>query len=179
MTKPTTATELCDLTATEARRLIGTKEISPVELVKSCIQRVEAVDGAVNCMVTRAYDRAREEAKAAEQMVMEGDDLGLLHGLPVGIKDLEATEGVRTTWGSLINKDTVPEADQGSVAAVRAEGAIILGKTNTPEFGAGANQEPCVRCHGQSVQPGPDLCRVVRRLGRGIGHGHGADRIGQ
>lgn len=139
MTKPTTATELCDLTATEARRLIGTKEISPVELVESCITRIEAVDGAVNCMVTRAYDRAREEAKVAEQMVMDGEELGLLHGLPMGIKDLEATEGIRTTWGSLINKDTVPEADQGSVAAVRAEGAILLGKTNTPEFGAGAN----------------------------------------
>ncbi|MEP5719754.1 MAG: amidase family protein, partial [Alphaproteobacteria bacterium] len=139
MTKPTTATELCDLTATEARRLIGTKEISPVELVESCIQRIEAVDGAVNCMVTRAYDRAREEAKVAEQMVMDGEELGLLHGLPMGIKDLEATEGIRTTWGSLPTKDTVPEADQGSVAAVRAEGAILLGKTNTPEFGAGAN----------------------------------------
>ena len=139
MTKPTTATELCDLTATEARRLIGTKEISPVDLVESCIARIEAVDGAVNCMVTRAYDRAREEAKVAEQMVMDGDDLGLLHGLPMGIKDLEATEGIRTTWGSLPTKDTVPEADQGSVAAVRAEGAILLGKTNTPEFGAGAN----------------------------------------
>ncbi|HBT43453.1 MAG TPA: hypothetical protein DEB21_16065 [Rhodospirillaceae bacterium] len=139
MTKPTTATELCDLTATEARRLIGTKEISPVELVESCITRIEAVDGAVNCMVTRAYDRAREEAKVAEQMVMDGEELGLLHGLPMGIKDLEATEGIRTTWGSLPTKDTVPEADQGSVAAVRAEGAILLGKTNTPEFGAGAN----------------------------------------
>jgi amidase len=139
MTQPTTASELCDLTATEARRLIGTKEISPVELVDSCIARIEGVDPAVNCMVTRAYARAREEAKVAEQMVMDGDDLGLLHGLPMGIKDLEATEGIRTTWGSLINKDTVPAADQGSVAAVRAEGAIILGKTNTPEFGAGAN----------------------------------------
>ncbi|HCS70512.1 MAG TPA: hypothetical protein DIW51_11165, partial [Rhodospirillaceae bacterium] len=93
----------------------------------------------VNCMVTRAYDRAREEAKVAEQMVMDGEELGLLHGLPMGIKDLEATEGIRTTWGSLPTKDTVPEADQGSVAAVRAEGAILLGKTNTPEFGAGAN----------------------------------------
>lgn len=139
MTKPTTASELCDLSATEARRLIGTKEISPVELLESCIDRVEAVDGAVNCMVTRAYDRAREEAKVAEQAVMDGDELGLLHGLPIGIKDLEATEGVRTTWGSLTQKDTVPTADQGSVAAVRAEGAIILGKTNTPEYGAGAN----------------------------------------
>ncbi|PIW26658.1 MAG: hypothetical protein COW30_13855 [Rhodospirillales bacterium CG15_BIG_FIL_POST_REV_8_21_14_020_66_15] len=131
--------DLCDLTATEARRLIGTKEISPVELLESCIARIEAVDGAVNCMVTRAFDRAREEAKVAERMVLDGDDLGLLHGLPIGIKDLEATEGVRTTYGSLIYKDNVPAADQGSVAAVRAEGAIVVGKTNTPEFGAGAN----------------------------------------
>lgn len=131
--------ELCDLSATEARRLIGTKEISPVELLESCITRIEAVDGAVNCMVTRAFDRAREEAKVAEQMVLDGDDLGLLHGLPIGIKDLESTEGVRTTLGSLIYEDNVPEVDGGSVAAVRAEGAIIIGKTNTPEFGAGAN----------------------------------------
>jgi Asp-tRNA(Asn)/Glu-tRNA(Gln) amidotransferase A subunit family amidase len=139
MTEPTTASELCDLSATEARRLIGTKEISPVELLESCIARIEAVDPAVNCMVSRAVERAREEAKVAEEMVMDGEDLGLLHGLPIGIKDLEATEGLRTTYGSLIYENNVPEADQGSVAAVRAEGAIVLGKTNTPEFGAGAN----------------------------------------
>ena len=149
-------TELCDLTATEARRLIGTKEISPVELLNSCIGRIEAVDPAVNCMVTRAFERAGEEAKVAEQMVMDGEDLGLLHGLPIGIKDLEATEGVRTTFGSLIYEDNLPEADWGSVAAVRAEGAIIMGKTNTPEFGAGANTKN--RVFGATGNPfNPDL----------------------
>ncbi|MEK9672424.1 MAG: amidase family protein [Rhodospirillaceae bacterium] len=132
-------TELCDLDAVDARRLIGTKDISPVDLLESCIGRIEAVDGAVNCMVTRSFDRAREEARVAEQMVMDGEPLGILHGLPIGIKDLEATEGIRTTLGSLIYDNNVPTADAGAVAAVRAEGAIIVGKTNTPEFGAGAN----------------------------------------
>jgi len=132
-------TELCDLDAVELRRRIGTKEISPVELLESCIQRTEDVDGAVNAMVTRCYDRARAEAKIAERRVLQGEDLGVLHGLPVGVKDLEATEGVRTTSGSKLLADHVPEEDQLSVANTRAEGAIVIGKTNTPEFGTGAN----------------------------------------
>ena len=132
-------TELCDLGAVELRRMIGAKEISPVELLETCIARVEAVDGAVNAMVTRDFERARETAKAAERAVTAGDALGALHGLPIGIKDLNTTQGLRTTKGSLLYKDHVPEADERMVAAVRAAGAIVLGKTNTPEFGAGAN----------------------------------------
>ncbi len=132
-------TELCDLEAVDLRRKIGGKEISPVELLDSCIGRIEAVDGAVNAMVTRCFERARDEAKAAEASVMQGEPLGLLHGLPIGIKDLEATAGVRTTLGSKLYADNLPDADQLSIANTRAEGAIIVGKTNTPEFGAGAN----------------------------------------
>ena len=132
-------TELCDLDAVEMRQLIGKKEISPVELTESCITRIEAVDGAVNAMITRCFERALNEAKIAEQSVMQGENLGLLHGLPLGIKDLEATEGVLSTLGSKLYVDNVPDQDQVSVANSRAEGAIILGKTNTPEFGAGAN----------------------------------------
>ena len=132
-------TDLCELAAVELRRLIGNKEISPVEVLNSCIARIEAVDPVVNAFVTPAFARAREEAKQAEKAVLRGDDLGLLHGLPVGIKDLEATAGIRTTCGSLLYRDFIPDADQGSVVNVRAEGGIILGKTNTPEFGAGAN----------------------------------------
>ena len=131
--------ELCDLSAIELRRRIGTKEISPVELLQSCIQRIEAVDGTLNAMVTTCFERAMDEAKAAESEVLAGEALGLLHGLPVGIKDLESTEGVRTTFGSKLYADNVPDADQLSVANVRDEGGIIIGKTNTPEFGAGAN----------------------------------------
>ena len=131
--------DLCDKTAVELRRLIGRKDISPVELLESCITRIEATDGAVNAVVTRAFDRARDEALHAEKAVLKGDELGLLHGLPVGIKDLEATSGIRTTLGSALYADHIPTKDQGSVANIRAEGGIIIGKTNTPEFGAGAN----------------------------------------
>jgi Asp-tRNA(Asn)/Glu-tRNA(Gln) amidotransferase A subunit family amidase len=131
--------DLCDKTAVELRRLIGRKDVSPVELLDSCIARIEATDSALNAVVTRSFDRAREEAIHAEKAVLNGEELGLLHGLPVGIKDLEATDGIRTTLGSQLYADHVPNKDQGSVANIRAEGGIIIGKTNTPEFGAGAN----------------------------------------
>ena len=77
-------TELCDLDAVEMRQLIGKKEISPVELTESCITRIEAVDGAVNAMITRCFERALNEAKTAEQSVMQGEKLGLLHGVTAG-----------------------------------------------------------------------------------------------
>lgn len=131
--------EPCDLTAVAARGLIGRKALSPVELLESCIGRIEAVDPAVNAMVARDYPGARAAAKAAEAAVMRGDALGALHGLPVGIKDLTPTKGLRTTWGSPIFRDHVPTEDAGFVARLRESGAIILGKTNTPEWGAGAN----------------------------------------
>ena len=137
-------TEPCDLTAVEARRLIGRKALSPLELTDSCIARIEAVDGNVNAMVTRCFDRARSEAKAAEQVVARGDDLGLLHGLPMGVKDLNVTEGVLTTYGSPIHAENVPLEDERIIAALRKAGAIVIGKTNTPEFGAGANTKNAV-----------------------------------
>ncbi len=132
-------TDLCDLTASELRHMIGRKDISPVELVDSCIDRIEAADGQLNAMVTKSYDRAKAEARDAEKAVLNGEELGLLHGIPVGIKDLEATADIRTTSGSTLYDENVPVKDQGSVANIRAAGGIILGKTNTPEFGAGAN----------------------------------------
>jgi Asp-tRNA(Asn)/Glu-tRNA(Gln) amidotransferase A subunit family amidase len=132
-------TRACDLDASEARRLIGRKQLSPVELLESCIEQIEAVDPSVNAMVVRAYDRARKEAKAAEDAVMRGDPLGPLHGLPIGIKDLADTEGIVTAYGSLLYKDHVPDRDEHVVAASRRAGAIVIGKTNSPEFGAGGN----------------------------------------
>jgi amidase len=132
-------TEACELSAREARRLIGTKALSPVELFSSCAKRIERVNGAVNAFVTLCLDRAEEEAKAAEGAVMAGDPLGPLHGLPLGVKDLALTGGVRTTFASPRFQDFVPEEDERHIAACRAAGAIVVGKTNTPEFGAGAN----------------------------------------
>jgi amidase len=131
--------ELCDLTAIELRRLIGSKQISPRELLASCRARVEQVNPAVNAFVATCWGRAETEAKAAERAVLEGAQLGPLHGLPIGVKDLVRTEGLRTTWGSPLFADFVPEADERQVSAVRGAGAIVVGKTNTPEFGAGAN----------------------------------------
>ena len=136
--------EPCDLTATEARALIGRKLLSPVELLDSCIARIDAIDPAVNAMVARDDTAARAAARRAEDAVMSGDALPALHGLPLGVKDLTATAGLRTTWGSPIFRDHVPEHDEAIVANLRAAGVIVLGKTNTPEWGAGANTRNAV-----------------------------------
>ncbi len=137
-------TEPCDLPAIEARALIGRRALSPVELLASCIGRIEATDHAINAMVARDFERARAAAKAAEEAVMRGARLGALHGLPVGIKDLTETAGLRTTFGSPIYRDHVPAHDERLVADLRAAGAIVVGKTNTPEWGAGANTRNAV-----------------------------------
>jgi len=125
-------TEPCDLSAVAARRMIGAKALSPVELLDSCLKRVAEVNHAVNAMVAMDEDRARTNARAAEAAVMRGDPLGPLHGLPIGIKDLDSTEGLATTFGSPIFRDNVPKQDDHHVAAIRAAGGNILGKTNTP-----------------------------------------------
>jgi amidase len=132
-------TDPCDLTAVEARRLIGARKLSPVELMESCLARIERVDGALNAIVTLDAEGAMATARVAEAAVMAGATLGPLHGLPVAIKDNRATRGMRTTHGSLIYKDNVPATDDPSVALVRQAGGIIFCKTNLPEFGAGAN----------------------------------------
>lgn len=131
-------TDPADLSATEARRLIGCKALSPVELVSACIARIEAANGPLNAVVALDRDRALETARAAEKTVTSGEPLGPLHGLPVGIKDLTETAGLRTTFGSLLYENHVPARDDRIVAALRRAGAIVLAKTNTPEFGAGA-----------------------------------------
>ncbi len=143
--------EPCDLSAVEARRLIASKELSPVELTQSCIDRTEKTNPVVNAMVAMDADGALEIARGAEQAVMHGEPLGLLHGLPVGVKDLQATGGMRTTYGSLLYEHHVPEEDEDTVVNLRDEGAIILAKTNTPEFGAGANTKN--RVYGATGNP--------------------------
>ena len=137
-------TEPCDLTAVDARALIGRKQLAPSELLESCIARIEAVDHAVNAMVARDFDRARRLARQQDEMVAKGGELPALFGLPVGVKDLEDTEGLRTTFGSPLFKDNVPAKDELIVAAVRRDGGNVVGKTNTPEFGAGANTRNAV-----------------------------------
>jgi len=144
-------TEPCDLSATELRRLIGARALSPVELIDSCLMRIARVNPAVNAVVTLDADRARAAAREAEAAVMRGDALGPLHGLPVAIKDTEDTAGLRTTYGSPLFAEHVPERDLGVVARLRAAGAIVLGKTNTPEWAAGGNTRNTV--HGATGNP--------------------------
>ncbi len=128
-----------ELSAVDAVNLIRSGQLSPVELLDACLDQIDRVDPAVNAMVIRADERARAEAAEAADRQAAGQDLGPLHGLPVAIKDLQATEGITTTYGAEGFADNVPTADAGIVAKVRAAGGIIVGKTNIPERSIGAN----------------------------------------
>ena len=144
-------TEPCDLSAVEARRLIVRRSLSPTELLQSCISRIERTNGAVNAIVAIDVDTARKRAAEIENALVRGEEIGILAGLPVGVKDLQATAGLRTTSGSLLFKNHVPDQDEQSVANVRNAGGVILAKTNTPEFGAGGNTTN--RVYGPTSNP--------------------------
>src|SRR6516165_5949706 len=131
--------ELLALSSVELRRRIGSKEISPVELMDAAIRRIEALNPAVNAIAATDFARARKLAAQAEVDARNGERLGPLHGLPTGIKDLHETAGLLTTYGSPLYRGFVPKKDAAMVALVRKAGAIIVAKTNVPEFGAGAN----------------------------------------
>ena len=133
--------EPCDLSAVDARAAIGAKQLSPVELLESCIARIERLDPVLNAIVIPCFERARVEAVAAESAVMNGEPLGRLHGLPLGVKDLNDLAGVKTTQGSPLFEDFIPEHDDNIVAAMRKEGAVAIGKTNVPEHGFGATTD--------------------------------------
>lgn len=115
--------------------MIRAREVSPVELVELYLRRIDSLNPQLNAYLTVVGDMAIGWAKEAEAAVMRGDDLAPLHGVPISIKDLNATKGIRTTNGSLIFKDDVPDADDIVSERIRASGAILLGKTNTPEMG--------------------------------------------
>jgi amidase len=147
-------TDLCDLGATELTRLLAERTVSPVELLEASLARVAALNPAVNAVVALDEDGARAAARAAEAAILRGDDVGPLHGLPVLIKDTQDTAGLRTTYGSPLFADHVPTADAGSVARLRAAGAVIFGKTNTPEWAAGANtRNPVHGATGNAFDP--------------------------
>ena len=128
-------TELTWMPATELAAAVRRGEVSPVEAVDAVLERIEATQPTVNAFITVCDERARAEARDAAATVTRGADLGPLHGVPFSVKDLVATAGVRTTWGSLARADHVPATDAVAVARLRAAGAILVGKTTTPEFG--------------------------------------------
>lgn len=127
--------ELAFTPAWRLRDMIASREVSPVEVVDLYLQRIERINPRLNAYLTVVGENARAEAKKAEEAVSRSETLGPLHGVPIAIKDLERTRGIRTTMGSLIHKNFVPDEDSIEVERLRAAGTIILGKTNTPEFG--------------------------------------------
>ncbi len=133
------ADELTALSATELAARIRRKEVSAREVLEAHLTRIDRVNPQVNAIVTLVPDMARAWAKAADERQARGEPLGPLHGLPIAHKDLVDTAGIRTTKGSLFYTNNVPATDALIVRRIRAAGAITIGKTNTPEFGAGSN----------------------------------------
>jgi aspartyl-tRNA(Asn)/glutamyl-tRNA(Gln) amidotransferase subunit A len=129
------AVELCYMPATELVAAIKAKQVSPVEVVDAVLARIERLNPQLNAYCTITAESARAAAKEAEAAVMRGNTVGTLHGIPVSIKDLVTTKGVRTTYGSKLYEHFIPEEDAPVVQRLKRAGAIILGKTNTPEFG--------------------------------------------
>lgn len=115
--------------------MIREKEVSPVEVVDVFLERIERFNPKINAFCTVADHQARQKAKEAEKKVLQGEQLPPLHGIPIGIKDLTPTKGIRTTYGSKVFENNIPDHDAVFVQRVVDAGAIVLGKTNTPEFG--------------------------------------------
>jgi len=126
---------LTRLSAAELRTRIAARNLSPVEVTEAVLACAEALQPELNCFITLAPEQARAAARKAEDAVMRGEPLGLLHGIPFAAKDLVNTAGVRTTFGSLLHADTVPKEDAVCAARLKQAGAILFGKTTTPEFG--------------------------------------------
>ncbi|MCH7555392.1 MAG: amidase [Proteobacteria bacterium] len=120
--------------ATELARRIAARELSPVEVVENSLARIDEVNPGLNCFCFTYPEEALEKARAAERAVAAGKPLGPLHGVPIAIKDLTPTKGKRTTLGSYSHQHWVPDADAAIVEKLLAAGAIMVGKTNTPEF---------------------------------------------
>ena len=136
--------------ATDLLELIATKQVSPVELTELYYDRIDRLDSKLNSYLLLTRDHAMESARAAEAAVVRGDELGALHGLPISIKDTQMTKGFPSTMGSAVFKDRIPERDSAVVERVLGAGAIMLGKTNAPEFGLVGTCENMLGDHGRN-----------------------------
>ncbi len=135
------ALELCYMSAGELARLIGTRQVSPVEVIDAHLERIEATEHTLNSFITLLADNAREVARRAETQIQAGNYRGPLHGIPVGLKDLFNTAGVRTTSGSRIFDNFIPSEDCTVATRFRQAGAILLGKLNMHQFAYGPTGE--------------------------------------
>jgi amidase len=130
--------DICYLSAAEMTRLMQSGKLSARDVLEAHWKQIDRLNPKVNAIVTQVRERALESAKRADELQAQGKALGVLHGLPIAHKDLVETAGIRTTFGSPLFKDYVPQQDDLIVQRIRRAGAIAIGKTNTPEFGAGS-----------------------------------------
>ena len=124
-------------TIAEAARLIAARQLSPVELTRACLDRVQALDDRLHAFVHLTEERALAEARAAEAAIMAGGPKGKLHGIPIGLKDIVDTKGIPTTCQSKILQDNIPDADATCAELLAAAGTVLIGKTTTHEFADG------------------------------------------
>ena len=167
-----TPPELFRTPATELTAAMRDKRLSPVELTEAVLARIEAVNPAINAFLDFDAELALDSARAAEAAVMRGEDLGPLHGLPVPIKDLEPSKGLRFTSGSILQKDQVADFDGAVTGRVKAAGGIIIGKTNTPHLG---HKDMCDNLLGE---PGRNPWNTERTPGGSSGGGAAAVAAG-
>ena len=133
--------ELYNLTIEEASKKLNAGEITPSGLLESIIKRIESVDGDINAYITKTFEVAREQAKESDKRYKSGKPLSKLDGIPMALKDVFCTDGVKTTAASKILEDFIPAYDATVVKKLKAAGAIILGKVNTDEFTMGSSTE--------------------------------------
>ena len=178
------ATDLCFTPATELRRSIDAKEVSPVEIADAVLARIERLNPTLNAFLTVTADIARDDARTAEDRQRRGEKLSPIDGIPFSIKDLEPTAGVRTTFGSKWFENNVPTIDGVAAGRLRRSGAIFLGKTNTPHNGY---KDMCDNFLGEPCQNPWKLGRTSGASSGGAGSavaaglgplGHGSDGAG-
>ena len=165
--------ELCFAPATDLRTKLDNKEISIVELTQLFIDRIQRLNPKLNAYLTICEEQALAAAKEGQLEMEKGEHRGPLHGIPISIKDLEMTQGITTTMGSLIYKDSIASFDSVVVERVKKSGAIILGKTNTPEFGQSGTTEnllggPCRNPWNIERTPGGSSGGAASALAAGL-----------
>ena len=165
--------ELAYMSAVDLAEAIRQKKVSSLEATENFFQRIDRLDSQLHSYLTLCQDQALTDARAADEAVQRGSELGPLHGVPISIKDLEMTKGVTTTLGSAVFRDRVPDMDSIVVERVKASGAIILGKTNTPEFGQSGSTEnklgePCRNPWNTDRTPGGSSGGAAAALAAGL-----------
>ena len=165
--------DICYLTALDLAAMIRARKVSPVEVIDALADRIKRLNPKLNAYITLDLENARKDAQMKDKMRREhpDGDLGLLHGVPVAIKDDLEVAGLRYTMGSRLREKEIGKSDDLTVARLRKAGAIILGKTNEPEFGQGRHREQAAWHDPDAVEPGLHRRRVERRLRGGGGGG--------